>query len=135
MSPESPDKRSEPVEGGEDELRHVQATATDAEPADGSERGRRAAGHQPAKAKRRSFPWSDLVTTLAAFVLAFFVGALLMIFSDSEVRQTFTYFFARPGRRAGRVGGEGGQRVLRAAPGRARAATARSPRPRPSPPR
>ena len=36
-------------------------------------------------------------TTLAAFVLAFFVGALLMIFSDSEVRQTFTYFFARPG--------------------------------------
>ena len=47
--------------------------------------------------KRRSFPWTDVVTTLAAFVLAFLVGALLMIFSDTEVRWTFTYFFARPG--------------------------------------
>ena len=37
-----------------------------------------------------------MVTTLAAFVLAFLVGALLMIFSDTEVRRTFTYFFARP---------------------------------------
>ena len=46
---------------------------------------------------RRSFPWSDFVTTLAAFVLAFLVGALLMIFSDTAVRSTFSYFFARPG--------------------------------------
>jgi simple sugar transport system permease protein len=97
MSPESPDKRPEPVEGGEDGLRHVQVTGTDAEPTDGPERGRRAASHQPTRAKRRGFPWSDLATTLAAFGLAFFVGALLMIFSDSEVRQTFSYFFARPG--------------------------------------
>ena len=44
----------------------------------------------------RRFPWSDLVTTLAAFVLAFVVGALLMIFSDTEVRSRFAYFFARP---------------------------------------
>ena len=49
------------------------------------------------QSQARSFPWSDVATTLAAFVLAFFVGALLMIFSDTEVRQTFTYFFARPG--------------------------------------
>ena len=49
----------------------------------------------PAKPRRR-FPWSDVVTTLAAFVLAFLVGALLMIFSDTEVRSKFTYFFARP---------------------------------------
>jgi simple sugar transport system permease protein len=33
---------------------------------------------------------------LAAFVLAFLVGALLMIVSDTEVRSKFTYFFARP---------------------------------------
>ena len=45
---------------------------------------------------RRRFPWSDVVTTLAAFVLAFLVGALLMIFSDTEVRSKFSYFFARP---------------------------------------
>ena len=45
---------------------------------------------------RRSFPWSDVVTTLVAFVLAFLVGALLMIFSDTAVRSTFSYFFARP---------------------------------------
>ena len=49
----------------------------------------------PAKPRRR-FPWSDVVTTVAAFVLAFVVGALLMIFSDTEVRSKFTYFFARP---------------------------------------
>jgi general nucleoside transport system permease protein len=45
---------------------------------------------------RRKFPWSDVVTTLAAFVLAFLVGALLMIVSDTEVRSKFAYFFARP---------------------------------------
>jgi general nucleoside transport system permease protein len=45
---------------------------------------------------RRRFPWSDVVTTVAAFVLAFLVGALLMIVSDTEVRSKFAYFFARP---------------------------------------
>jgi simple sugar transport system permease protein len=41
-------------------------------------------------------PWTEVVTTLAAFVLAFLVGAVLMIVSDTEVRSTFAYFFARP---------------------------------------
>ncbi len=41
-------------------------------------------------------PWFDVLTTLAAFVLAFLVGAVLMIVSDTGVRRTFTYFFARP---------------------------------------
>jgi ABC-type uncharacterized transport system permease subunit len=45
---------------------------------------------------RRSFPWSDVITTVAAFVLALVVGALLMIFSDTGVRSKFSYFFARP---------------------------------------
>jgi ABC-type uncharacterized transport system permease subunit len=49
-----------------------------------------------AMAKKRTFPWTEVWTTLAAFVLAFIVGALLMIFSDTAVRQTFTYFFNRP---------------------------------------
>jgi general nucleoside transport system permease protein len=48
---------------------------------------------RPAK---RTFPWVDVATTAAAFLLAFVVGAVLMIVSDSEVRQKFTYFFARP---------------------------------------
>ncbi len=47
-------------------------------------------------AATRSFPWTDVLTTVAAFVLAFIVGALLMIFSDTEVRTKFTYFFDRP---------------------------------------
>jgi simple sugar transport system permease protein len=38
-----------------------------------------------------------VVTTAAAFVLAFLVGAVLMIVSDSEVRSQYAYFFARPG--------------------------------------
>jgi len=47
---------------------------------------------------RRStrFPWTDVVTTVAAFVLAFLVGAVLMIVSDTDVRSKFTYFFDRP---------------------------------------
>jgi ABC-type uncharacterized transport system permease subunit len=48
------------------------------------------------KPQRRQFPWVDVATTAAAFVLAFVVGAVLMIVSDSDVRQKFTYFFARP---------------------------------------
>jgi simple sugar transport system permease protein len=32
-----------------------------------------------------------------AFVLAFLVGAILMVVSDTGVRSTFAYFFARPG--------------------------------------
>ena len=44
----------------------------------------------------RRVPWFDVLTTLAAFVLAFLVGAVLMIVSDTDVRQKFTYFFARP---------------------------------------
>ena len=54
------------------------------------------AGDPSAPAPQRSRgPTSS--TTAAAFVLAFIVGALLMIFSDTEVRTKFTYFFARPG--------------------------------------
>ena len=41
-------------------------------------------------------PWSDVLITIASIVLAFIVGALLMIFSDTEVRSKFAYFFARP---------------------------------------
>ena len=37
-----------------------------------------------------------MITTVAAIVLAFIVGAILMIVSDSEVRSTYAYFFARP---------------------------------------
>ncbi|MGO1974065.1 MAG: ABC transporter permease [Propionibacteriaceae bacterium] len=45
---------------------------------------------------RFTFPWRDVVTTLMAFVLAFLVGALLMIFSDSDVRSQFAYLFTAP---------------------------------------
>ncbi|WP_446721300.1 ABC transporter permease [Luteococcus sp. H101] len=42
-------------------------------------------------------PWSELATTLAAFVLAFLIGAILMIVADPEVSKKWTYLFARPG--------------------------------------
>jgi simple sugar transport system permease protein len=45
---------------------------------------------------RRSLPWTEIATTAAAFVLAFAVGAVLMVVSDTEVRRTYSYFFARP---------------------------------------
>jgi len=41
----------------------------------------------PEPRKRRVvIPWSDVLITIASIVLAFIVGALLMIFSDTEVR-------------------------------------------------
>ena len=46
--------------------------------------------------RRLVIPWSDVLITIASIVLAFIVGALLMIFSDTEVRSKFAYFFARP---------------------------------------
>src|SRR5215210_2907997 len=46
--------------------------------------------------RRRQVPWTDVITTLAAIVLAFIVGAILMIVSDTQVRSTYAYFFARP---------------------------------------
>ncbi len=54
------------------------------------------------EAPKRSFAPStetvrEIVTTLAAFVLAFGVGAILMIVSDTEVREKYAYLFARPG--------------------------------------
>ena len=48
------------------------------------------------RSRRRGIPWTDVITTVAAIVLAFGVGAVLMIVSDTEVRSTFSYFFARP---------------------------------------
>ncbi|HEU5485698.1 MAG TPA: ABC transporter permease, partial [Microlunatus sp.] len=46
--------------------------------------------------RRRQIPWTDVITTVAAIVLAFVVGAILMIVSDTEVRSQYAYFFARP---------------------------------------
>lgn len=71
------------------------STSTESAPAAPVD-GPRSAPPRHALEKKRSFPWTEVLTTLAAFVLAFIVGALLMIFSDTEVRQTFTYFFDRP---------------------------------------
>src|SRR5215207_7020682 len=51
----------------------------------------------PEPRKRRVvIPWSDVLITIASIGLAFIVGALLMIFSDTAVRSNFAYFFARP---------------------------------------
>jgi general nucleoside transport system permease protein len=46
--------------------------------------------------ERRRAVLTEVITTAAAFVLAFVVGAVLMIVSDSAVRQKFSYFIARP---------------------------------------
>jgi simple sugar transport system permease protein len=47
-------------------------------------------------ADRRRFPWVEVWTTLAAFVLALIVGAVLMIVSDPDVVSKFDYFLGRP---------------------------------------
>lgn len=40
--------------------------------------------------------WREMATTLAAIVLALFVGALLMVFSDPQVSSQFAYLFTAP---------------------------------------
>jgi simple sugar transport system permease protein len=68
--------------------------ATDAARVDGrsSEPAKRPLIRQP----RRGISWEEVLTTIGAFVLAFFVGAVLMIVSDTEVRSKYSYFFSRP---------------------------------------
>ena len=66
------------------------------------------------EAPRRRIPWTDVITTVAAIVLAFIVGAILMIVSDTEVRSTYAYFFARPSDALIASLGQGQQRVRRA---------------------
>ena len=68
------------------------SSATVPEPGPGARSGQ---SGRSARSGRR-FPWTDVITTAAAFVLAFLVGAVLMIVSDTDVRQKFTYFFDRP---------------------------------------
>ena len=52
---------------------------------------------QQARAERRAALINESVVTLAAFVLAFLIGAVLMIVSDPNVISKFSYFFTRPG--------------------------------------
>lgn len=42
-------------------------------------------------------PWRDVTITAIAFVLAFLVGAIVMIVSDASIVSKYSYFFARPG--------------------------------------
>lgn len=61
-----------------------------------------AGGATPARpsATRRPSPFrlgSELWVTVAAFVLAFLCGAILMVVSDPSITGKFAYFFARPG--------------------------------------
>lgn len=46
---------------------------------------------------RRRLPWNEVAVTAAAFVLAFLVGAILIVVSSPEIMAKFEYFFARPG--------------------------------------
>ena len=44
----------------------------------------------------RSRWWVGAVTTVVALVLAFVVGAVVMVLADPDVTEKFSYFFARP---------------------------------------
>ncbi|MGO4955968.1 ABC transporter permease [Luteococcus sp. Sow4_B9] len=49
------------------------------------------------ESRRLSIPWGEVVTMLAAFFLAFLIGAILMVAADPEVSGKWAYFFDRPG--------------------------------------
>ncbi|GAB3714748.1 ABC transporter permease [Mariniluteicoccus flavus] len=46
---------------------------------------------------KKSLPWGEIVTTAVAFVLAFVVGAILMVVSDAEVIGKWAYLVYAPG--------------------------------------
>ena len=50
----------------------------------------------PATKRRATFQWRGIAITVAAFVLALLVGAILMIVSDPEVAGQFAYLFTAP---------------------------------------
>lgn len=52
--------------------------------------------HVPRLLRRRTWV-RDGIITLAAFILAFLVGAILMVISDPGIMDKFAYFFAQPG--------------------------------------
>lgn len=76
------------------------------------EQARPAAGRP---ARRRTIPWGEVTTTVAAFVLAFLIGAILMVIADPEVSGKWAYFLDRPGDALGaswdKVGGAYGALV------------------------
>lgn len=41
--------------------------------------------------------WSEVAVTACAIVLAFVIGAVLMVLTDPDILQKYTYFFSRPG--------------------------------------
>lgn len=47
--------------------------------------------------RRHAVPWGEVTTTVAAFVLAFLIGAILMVAADPEVSGKWAYFLDRPG--------------------------------------
>jgi general nucleoside transport system permease protein len=57
-----------------------------------------ASATEQAPPPRLQRPWvREVLVTAGAFVLALLIGAVLIIVSDPDVLETFTYFFARPG--------------------------------------
>lgn len=45
---------------------------------------------------RRGFPWNELWVTVAAFVLAFIVSAIIMVLADPTISREWSYVFSRP---------------------------------------
>ena len=49
-----------------------------------------------APAPRRGWSWMPIAVTAASFVLAFIVGAIVMVLADPDVVSKYSYFFSRP---------------------------------------
>ncbi len=92
---ETPGKPSGPDAGG-----HASPAAPEQEtpgtpPADGPASGHEAAGVL-AERVRREFPWNEVWVTVAAFVMAFIVSAVVMVVSDPDISKEWAYVFNRP---------------------------------------
>ncbi|OQY11848.1 MAG: ABC transporter permease [Propionibacterium sp. 4572_24] len=55
-----------------------------------------ATASQTEATSHRSFPWNDLWVTVAAFVLAFIVSAIVMVAADPAINKEWSYLFSRP---------------------------------------
>lgn len=84
-SPRSPQSPSGATEAKSVDLRRAsEPSARDVDPEVAEER------------RHRSFPWNELWVTVAAFVLAFIVSAIVMVAADPEINREWSYLFSRP---------------------------------------
>lgn len=91
--PEGP--RSAPVEPAPEEIAPLDESIAEEVPVDAPVASHELAAVQEREA-HRGFPWNELWVTVAAFVMAFIVSAIVMVLADPTISHEWSYVMSRP---------------------------------------